>query len=375
LAMPLPRTARALGLPLLLPVLLWQAPRPPPGEFDLLAADVGQGNAVLLRTAGHTLVYDAGPGYSRETDAGQRVLVPLLRAGDEQVARLVLSHRDLDHTGGAAAVLRMQPRATLLSSLEDGHPLQALRRATRCVAGQAWDWDGVRFEILHPQAADYELPARPNAMSCVLRVANASASVLLVGDIERPQEAALLEAPARLRSDLLLVPHHGSRTSSSDEFLAAVRPAAGLVQAGYRNRFGHPAADVVARYRARGIRLYLSAACGAAHWRSQQPGVVQCERTRDPHYWRPPAGGHAGRGVGHAPRRENRSGNGLELAILCTGEPRQCTNSTRCLPSCLELDRSSSRRSRWVGRRRCSRRGCATTTAPTPNGWGGSRRK
>jgi competence protein ComEC len=292
LAMPLPRTARALGLPLLLPVLLWQAPRPPPGEFELLAADVGQGNAVLVRTAAHTLVYDAGPGYSRETDAGQRVLVPLLRAWDEQVDLLVLSHRDLDHTGGAAAVLRMQPRAALLSSLEDSHPLQALRRATRCAAGQAWTWDGVRFEILHPQAADYELQSRPNAMSCVLRVATAGASALLVGDIERPQEAALLEARAPLRSDLLLVPHHGSRTSSSDVFLDAVRPASGLVQAGYRNRFGHPAADVVARYRARGIRLYLSAACGAAHWRSQQPAEVQCERTRDPRYWRhrlPPA--------------------------------------------------------------------------------------
>jgi competence protein ComEC len=136
----------------MLPVLLWQAPRPPAGEFELLAADVGQGNAVLVRTATHTLVYDAGPGYSRETDAGQRVLVPLLRAWGETVDLLVLSHRDSDHTGGAAAVLRMQPGARLLGSLEPGHPLQALRPALPCRAGQQWDWDGVHFELLHPAA-------------------------------------------------------------------------------------------------------------------------------------------------------------------------------------------------------------------------------
>jgi competence protein ComEC len=111
LAARLPWGVRALGLPLLLPVLLWQAPRPAPGEFELLAADVGQGNAVLVRTAGHALVYDAGPRFSAESDAGHRVLVPLLRALDERVDTLVLSHRDTDHTGGARAVLAMQPQA------------------------------------------------------------------------------------------------------------------------------------------------------------------------------------------------------------------------------------------------------------------------
>jgi competence protein ComEC len=286
LAMPLPWSARLLGAPLLLPVLLWQAPRPPPGEFELLAADVGQGNAVLVRTAHHTLVYDAGPGYSREADAGQRVLVPLLHAWDERVDMLMLSHRDFDHTGGAAAVLRMQPQAALVSSLEDSHPLQALRRSQRCVAGQSWDWDGVHFEVLHPLADDYGAQAKSNAMSCVLRLANGRATALLVGDLEKPQERALLERQANLRADLLLVPHHGSKTSSSEAFLAAVRPATGLVQAGYRNRFGHPAAEVVARYRARGIRLVLSAACGAALWRSEAPRQVQCQRVRDPRYWR-----------------------------------------------------------------------------------------
>jgi ComEC/Rec2-related protein len=127
LAMRLPWTLRALGLPLLLPVLLWQAPRPAAGEFELLAADIGQGNAVLVRTATHSLLYDAGPRYSLESDAGHRVLVPLLRAYGERLDMLVLSHRDIDHTGGAPAVLAMQPQAGVLSSIEATHPLQALR--------------------------------------------------------------------------------------------------------------------------------------------------------------------------------------------------------------------------------------------------------
>jgi competence protein ComEC len=289
LAARLPWPMRQLGLPLLLPVLLWQAERPPPGEFELIAADVGQGNAVLLRTARHTLVYDAGPGYTRDTDAGQRVLVPLLRALGEQVDMLVLSHRDTDHTGGAVAVLRMQPQARLLSSLEEGHPLQALRASERCLAGQAWDWDGVRFEVLHPPAADYGQRAKPNARSCVLRIGNGRAHVLLAGDIEKSQEAWLAAQPQALRSQLLLVPHHGSKTSSSDAFLDAVQPAIAVAQAGYRNRFGHPAAEVVHRYGARGISLSASPTCGALTWRSLSPSEVRCERAAAPRYWHHPA--------------------------------------------------------------------------------------
>lgn len=295
LAMRLPWSARLAGVPLLLPVLLWQAPRPPPGEFELVAADVGQGNAVLLRTATHALVYDAGPGYSREADAGQRVLVPLLRALGERVDLLVLSHRDSDHTGGAAAVLRMQPQARLLDTLEAGHPLHTLRTPQGCEAGQAWDWDGVRFEVLHPPAA--APPAgRPNARSCVLRVGNGRVHALLAGDIEKPQEALLAGGAAPLRADWLLVPHHGSRTSSSEAFLDAVRPGLAVVQAGYRNRFGHPAAEVVQRYAARGIPLHASARCGALTWRSDQPGAPRCEREAAPRYWhhRAASGGRNG---------------------------------------------------------------------------------
>jgi competence protein ComEC len=287
LAMHLPWSVRALGLPLLLPVLLWQMLRPAAGEFELLAADIGQGNAVLVRTATHSLLYDTGPRYSLESDAGHRVLVPLLRAFDERLDMLVLSHRDSDHTGGAPAVLAMQPQAALLSSIEATHPLQALRPTQRCEAGQRWTWDGVSFEVLHPFDTDYRSFTRPNAVSCVLRIGNGRATVLLAGDIERLQEAALVArtAEAHLRADVLLVPHHGSKTSSSEALLDAVRPRIALVQAGYRNRFGHPAGEVVARYTERGVRLVESARCGAAHWVSERPAELGCEREQRARYW------------------------------------------------------------------------------------------
>ncbi|MBI5275688.1 MAG: DNA internalization-related competence protein ComEC/Rec2 [Burkholderiales bacterium] len=285
LAMRGPVGLHLLGVPLLLPVVLWQPVRPAVGEFELLAADVGQGNAVIVRTATHTLVYDTGPRYSRESDAGDRVLVPLLRQAGESVTTVVLSHRDIDHSGGAAAVLAAHPQATLQSSIAHDHDLQLLRPATRCEAGQAWRWDGVAFEVVHPVRADYATAKKPNAVSCVLKIGNGRANALLAGDIEQPQEALLL-ARASIAADVLLVPHHGSRTSSSDAFLAAVDPKFAMVQAGYRNRFGHPAPQVMDRYRERGIRVVASPACGAATWASAAPGEVRCERAVAPRYWR-----------------------------------------------------------------------------------------
>jgi competence protein ComEC len=270
---------------MLLPVLLWQATRPPSGEFELLAADIGQGNAVIVRTARHALLYDSGPRFSRESDAGHRVLVPLLRALDVKLDTVVLSHRDADHTGGAVAVLTMHPQAKLLSSIEPEHEIQAVRAAQRCEAGQRWHWDGVDFEILHPSSADYERNAKTNAMSCVLKISNTRQSALLAGDIEKEQEANLASSGANLKSTVLLVPHHGSKTSSSDVFLDAVQAKIGLVQNGYRNRFGHPAVSVVERYEARRIVLFDSPHCGAATWSSANPGQVLCDREQRRRYW------------------------------------------------------------------------------------------
>jgi competence protein ComEC len=287
IALHLPWRWRLLGVPLLLPVLLWQPPVVPPGQFELLAADIGQGNAVLVRTASHSLLYDTGPRFSRESDAGHRVLVPLLRALGTRLDMLMLSHRDTDHTGGAAAVLTMQPQATLTSSIEEGHELQVLRPSSRCMSGQRWVWDEVTFEVLHPEARDYDAPGKSNAMSCVLRISSTRSAALLVGDIEAPQELLLVtgDSVARLRADFLLVPHHGSKTSSSAVFLDAVKPRVALAQSGYRNRFGHPVASVAARYEERGIALTRSSQCGAATWRSAEPDQIACQRQDGLRYW------------------------------------------------------------------------------------------
>ncbi len=286
---PLPWRLRWLAMPLVLALLI--PPRELPGEggFEVLAADIGQGTAVLIRTRAHVLLFDAGPQYSRESDAGQRVLVPLLRSrGDTQVDLLVLSHRDLDHVGGAKAVLGALAVEALSSSLEPAHPLLvAAKRSTRCEAGQRWTWDGVEFAVLRPTTEDYPRALKPNAMSCVIRVAGPGRSVLLTGDIERDQETQLVAAHGSgLRSDVLIAPHHGSKTSSSADFLEAVGPAVVVVQAGYRNRFGHPASEVLERYRQRGIAVVASPSCGAWHWPAGAAlASATCERDTSRRYW------------------------------------------------------------------------------------------
>jgi competence protein ComEC len=195
--------------------------------------------------------------------------------------------------GGAAALLTHLPVDELLSSLEEGHALHDLAtRSTRCEAGQSWTWAGVRFELLHPRSGDYGRMLKSNAMSCVLKVSAAQGRVLLAGDIERQQEGELAVTQREaLRSDVLLVPHHGSRTSSTAAFLDAVAPRVAVVQAGYRNRFGHPAPDVVARLRERGVAVLTSADCGAWRWvgeaRGGGHGLISgsCERDLSRRYW------------------------------------------------------------------------------------------
>jgi len=285
----LPWRLRLAGLAMALP-LLWPAvTRPPAGEFELIAPDIGQGNAVLVRTRGHALLFDSGPAYAPGADAGERVLLPLLRRlGVHRLDMLVLSHRDGDHVGGAATLMQALPVGELRSSLEDSHPLRrAGPPALRCEAGQAWAWDGVRFELLHPTPAHYDAGLKPNDMSCVLRItSSAGRRALLAGDLEAEQERRLVRREPDLRADVLLVPHHGSKTSSSAELLAAVQPAVGLVQAGYRSRFGHPAPPVLARYQAAGVVVVASPACGAWRWQSDAPlSVATCERELSRRYW------------------------------------------------------------------------------------------
>ncbi|QIL81258.1 DNA internalization-related competence protein ComEC/Rec2 [Diaphorobacter sp. HDW4A] len=294
LALRLPWRVRVMALPCLLPALWWTPVRPAPGRFDLLAIDVGQGQSVLVRTAHHSLLYDAGPMYSADSDAGERVVLPLLRAMGERLDMLMLSHRDADHTGGAPAVLAEQTQAQLMASVEVGHRLWQGRPHNPCVAGHVWQWDGVRFEVLHPtlevatqlRDGSSAMP-KSNAMSCVLRITDTHGiSALLAGDIEQAQEKALLARDALAPVSWLLVPHHGSKTSSSAAFLDTLRPGAAVVQSGYRNRFGHPAEEVMQRYRERQIPVLTTPVCGAVWWHSEQPTAWFCERMRSLRYWK-----------------------------------------------------------------------------------------
>ena len=290
LMLPLPWRVRALGVTMLLPLLWPFVARPAAGRFELVAADVGQGTAVLVRTHAHLLLFDTGPRFGDDNDAGRRMLLPLMQArGEQRLDVLVLSHADADHVGGAQSIIDRMPVLALRSSLPAGNPLRANALPhTACEAGQGWEWDGVRFTILHPFASDYRPGAKTNALSCVLRVAGADgASALLTGDVEAPGEAHLVArarvAPgAALRSDVLVVPHHGSHTSSTDAFLAAVHPRVAVIQVGYRSRYGHPAPDVVARYVAHGIPVVRTDHCGAWLWAG---GQARCTRTLRRRYW------------------------------------------------------------------------------------------
>jgi len=290
LMLPLPWRARLPGVTLLLPLLWPFVERPSVGHFDLVAADVGQGTAVLVRTQAHLLLFDTGPRLGDDNDAGKRLLLPLMQArGEPRVDVLMLSHADADHVGGAQSIIDRMPVLALRSSLDARNPLRANPLPhVACEAGQRWEWDGVRFTILHPFASDYRPGAKTNSLSCVLRVGGADgSSALLTGDVEAPGEARLVararaDLGASLRSDVLVVPHHGSRTSSTDAFLDAVRPRVAVIQVGYRSRYGHPAPDVVARYGAHHIPVVRSDHCGAWLWAE---GVARCTRALRRRYW------------------------------------------------------------------------------------------
>jgi competence protein ComEC len=250
-----------------LPLLAQLPEHPEPGRFRVTAFDVGQGMALLVETAGHRLLYDTGPGYAPGADAGSRVLLPYLRMrGIAALDGMVVSHSDTDHTGGALAVLGEQDVGWVASSLAPGHPIaRAARRHLHCAAGQKWEWDGVRFEMLHPATASYaDHGMKANARSCTLRITNGHTAILLAGDIEAAQEARLVQIGAeRLRADVLLAPHHGSGTSSTLAFLQAVHPSVGVFQVGYRNRYKHPKKEVVERYGQLGIARLRTDELGA----------------------------------------------------------------------------------------------------------------
>jgi competence protein ComEC len=269
--------ARAIGVVWLLPMFLVRPPVPPPAAVWFTLLDVGQGLAAVVRTEHHALVFDTGARWSARSDAGRSVVVPYLRAvGIERIDTLLVSHGDNDHAGGAASVIDAVPVTRVLT----GAPNVA---GEACHAGRQWRWDGVDFIVLNPTGA---LASRNDA-SCVLRVRSRYGSILLPADIEAPAEHDLMQRqPAGLHADVLIAPHHGSRTSSSAEFIDAVHPAYVAFPIGYRNRYHHPHPAVVDRYRARGIGLYDTATGGAVEFRLSASGVtVATYRARHRRYW------------------------------------------------------------------------------------------
>ncbi|HVF64367.1 MAG TPA: DNA internalization-related competence protein ComEC/Rec2 [Casimicrobiaceae bacterium] len=285
---------RALGAVALLPLLLARPPPPGPGAFRLTALDVGQGTAIVVETHAHALLYDTGPRWHESADAGSRIVVPYLRAsGVRALDVMVVSHRDIDHSGGALSVLDVVPTGLVVSSIEEDHAIvvrQAERGSTlRCRHGQRWVWDGVRFEILFPEAAHYDDRWRKsNDLSCVLRIEAAGGTALLAGDIEAASEIDLVTSSREaLAADVVLVPHHGSRTSSTSSFIDAVRPRHAVFTVGYRNRFNHPRADVVARYVAARAALHRTDRSGALTFEFPASGPlrVQKQRVVSPRYW------------------------------------------------------------------------------------------
>lgn len=245
--------SRWLGVMFMLPMFIISPQLPQQYALWLTIFDVGQGLSIVMQTHSHVLLYDTGPDYPGEADSGSRILLPSLRGmGVTQLDGLMLTHDDMDHIGGTRSVLQAMPTRWVSSSLPKSHPLlRHVSDSMRCTDGQHWEWDGVNFEVLHPSGSSYaNTRLSDNNRSCVLRISIGKKSVLLAADIEKDSERQLLQLhPDKLPATLLVVPHHGSTTSSTQEFVRAVHPQYAVFTVGYRNRFGHPKKEIIERYR------------------------------------------------------------------------------------------------------------------------------
>ena len=279
---------RWLGLLTWLPIFI-NFPSSPSRGFWMTAFDVGQGNAVLIETATHRLLYDTGPQLGTQSDSGQRVLLPyFIKRGITSLDGLVISHSDMDHAGGALSLLKEIRFGWVSSSLPIENPiLQQASQHHTCAQGQSWNWDGVHFEMLQPRADSYaKTSLKPNARSCTLRISWGDKAVLLTGDIEAAQEYAMLErVPDRLPAQVLLAPHHGSGTSSTAAFLEAVAPEIAIFQVGYRNRYHHPKPEVFERYLQLGIQRYRTDESGAIRVEIGNAIKVSSYRSEHARYW------------------------------------------------------------------------------------------
>lgn len=274
--------ARWLGLILFIPLLFPPRPPKPSAMLSLTLLDVGQGLSAVVTTAHHVLVFDAGAKFANDSDLGKTVILPFLHnQGIGQIDHLFVSHGDNDHIGGAESLLQGIPVKQLSTSVPDQ---LSEHRLTTCQNQQTWNWDQVQFTVLSPPSARFQ---SENDNSCVLKIESAQGNLLLTGDIEAEAELWLVKNHGKkLAADILVAPHHGSKTSSSPAFLQAVRPQMVLIPAGYRNQFGHPHPAIVKRYQDLRAKWFNTAASGAISCTSQNQGwQVTTQRVATSKYW------------------------------------------------------------------------------------------
>lgn len=273
---------RYLGFIMLLPVIFVPSEQLKQGELKLSLLDVGQGLAVVVQTAKHSLIYDTGAKFSNRYDMGKAVILPFLTGeGINLIDRMVISHGDNDHIGGAQTVLQN----TVVKSVYTSVPEQLRQhQPIFCQIGQQWQWDSVEFKILSPGS---DSQVSENDQSCVLKITTPTGSVLLTGDIEKTSEQRLVNMNKdELAANILIAPHHGSKTSSSAAFLKQVDPDWILIPAGYKNRFGFPHEIVLTRYRTLKIPWLNLADSGAICVYFKTEGIsIYEQRKLSGRYW------------------------------------------------------------------------------------------
>ncbi len=231
-------------------LIAYEPGRPAPGCVELDVLDVGQGLAAVLMTHSQVLLYDTGPAYRGGGSAAETVILPYLAAqGIVRIDTLIVSHSDLDHAGGLASLLSgVDVRKMLV-----GESLPGAGESSRsCRAGDGWQIDGIDFRVIHPVAGT---TYRGNDASCVLLVEVGKHRLLFSGDIEKAAEDDVVSRDALPPVAVAMIPHHGSRTSSSARFVQAARPALAIASTGFRNRWGFPKADIVDRWRGVGATV------------------------------------------------------------------------------------------------------------------------
>ncbi len=266
-----------------LPLVFSSVQTIPYGQAQFTLLDVGQGLAAVIKTKNYTLVYDTGAKLNNHFDLGSRVVAPFLQStGIKKIDTLMVSHADNDHIGGAVGLMQKIKTLAIITTatneLLNFNPIA-------CNSGEQWQRDGVMFTVLHPQNnISYD---KRNNNSCVLMVQVGIHKILLTGDIESLSERQLINHYGDdMQADIMLVPHHGSKTSSSLEFLEKVSPSYALIPVGYKNQYGHPKAEVLQRYSQLGIAVLRTDYDGAINFKIGA-GPLQPSRYRQEHrhFW------------------------------------------------------------------------------------------